>query len=100
VKPRRSVLSNVVFRLGGGNEDNDLWIHQDTDADGNPILRSVWVPTEQERIALADPDVNVELIVWGTQHSPVLIQATDVELRGSDVDPDDLERMFGEDHPQ
>jgi hypothetical protein len=70
MKPRRTVLSDTVFRLAGGTEDNDLWLFCDTDADGAPLLRSCWVPTDEERRAIADGG-NVELIVWGAGHPPV-----------------------------
>ena len=70
MRPRRTWFSNQVFRLLGGNEDNDLWVHRDQAADGSPIIRSCWVPTDDERAAIAD-GANVELCVWGAGPPPV-----------------------------
>jgi hypothetical protein len=69
VKPRRTHYSNQVFRLMGGTEDNDLWLMRDEQG-GTPLLRSCWVPTDEERTAIAEGS-NIELIVWGGGHPPV-----------------------------
>lgn len=79
MNPRRTVLSNDVFRLEGGNEDNDLWVTTDEDDDGTPIVRSTWVPTDKERAAIAAGQ-NIELVVWGGGHPPVALRLTDVPL--------------------
>lgn len=79
MKARRTVLSNLVFSLVGGTEDNDLWVQRDTDTDGKPIIRSTWVPSDAEREAIARGE-NIELIVWGHGTPPVNIQITDVPL--------------------
>jgi len=73
--PRRTPSSNVVFRLPGGNEDNDLWVKCDQ-IDGQPTIQSTWVLTDEERSAIARGD-NVELIVWGEQQPPVCVRTTD-----------------------
>lgn len=65
----------MVFRLTGGTEDNDLWLEKMEEA-GKTCLRSVWVPTPEERKLLAK-DHNVELIVWGDSTPPVAIAVTD-----------------------
>jgi hypothetical protein len=70
VKPRRTVYSNAVFSLPGGNEDNDLWLMRDEHTDGSPLLRSCWVPTDEERKKIAE-GANIELIVWGGGRPPV-----------------------------
>lgn len=79
MKPRRTVVSNRVFRLPGGTEDNDLWVYADIDTRGEPVIRSTWVPTEDERKAIAEGQ-NIELVVWGAGHPPVNMQLTDVPL--------------------
>lgn len=79
MKPRRTVESTTVYRLPGGTEDNDLWVNVTSDTAGTPVLASVWVPTDDERAAIAAGE-NVELLVWGTQHPPVHVRTTDVEL--------------------
>lgn len=78
MKPRRTPNSNQVFRLEGGNEDNDLWVER-TDSDHGTCLRSVWELTrsERRRIALGE---NVYLIVWGAGTPPVAMGVTDDPL--------------------
>jgi hypothetical protein len=79
MKPRRTHLSNSVFRLPGGNEDNDLWIYIDHDDNGIPMIRSCWVPSKAEREAIA-AGANVELIVWGGAHPPVAMDVVNYPL--------------------
>lgn len=67
MKARRTHLSNQVFSLPGGTEDNDLWLWNDGEK-----LRSCWVPTEEERKAIAN-GANIELMVWGQGTPPVAI---------------------------
>lgn len=74
MRPRRFRGANRVYRLEGGNEDNDLWVQQ---ADG--VIVSVWEPTDAERKAIAD-GANIELTVWGDGHPPCSVNATDVTL--------------------
>lgn len=79
MKPRRTHDSNTVFRLVGGTEDNDLWAQQAVDANGSPVIATVWEPTLQERQAIASGE-NVELIVWGRTTPPVAVTTTAVAL--------------------
>jgi hypothetical protein len=79
MKARRTHLSDKVFRLVGGNEDNDLWVFADRDAEGNNVIRSTWVPTDEERQRIADGS-NIELLVWGTGHPPVTMDVVDYPL--------------------
>lgn len=72
MRPRRTATSNAVYRLAGGNEDNDLWVERTRDASGNPVLISVWQLTLTERIAIADR-ATIELYVWGTGTPPVAL---------------------------
>lgn len=78
MKPRRTHLSNHVFRLPGGNEDNDLWLYRSAH-EGETLLRSCWVPSDQEREAIAN-GANVELIVWGGGHPPVAMEVVNYPL--------------------
>lgn len=74
MKPRRVSASNVVFRLTGGNEDNDLWVERTFHAeDGAPLLISTWELSDDDRAAIAAGGT-VELIVWGEGHPPVAMQ--------------------------
>lgn len=70
MRPRRTWISNAVFRLLGGNEDNDLWLYREEDEQQGTLLRSTWEPTDEEREAIANGE-NIELIVWGDGHPPV-----------------------------
>lgn len=74
MKPRRTPSSNTVFSLPGGTEDNDLWVRRDVLA-GEPVICSVWVPTDEERAAIAG-GANIELIVWGEGTPPVALRTT------------------------
>lgn len=78
MKPRRTHLSNVVFELPGGNEDNSLWLYREQSAQGT-ILRSCWVPTDAERKEIAE-GANIELLVWGGGHPPVAMMTCDYPL--------------------
>lgn len=79
MKPRRTHFSNQVFRLEGGTEDNDLWVHATETEGGEPVLCSTWEPTIEER-ALGAAGGQVELIVWGAGTPPVAIRAVNYPL--------------------
>lgn len=79
MNPRRTHESNRVYSLPGGNEDNDLWLVEDTDADGNPTRRSTWEPTAVERQQIFD-GANIELCTWGRGVPPVSLALTTVPL--------------------
>lgn len=78
MRPRRTHESTNVFRLTGGNEDNDLWVTRTTDG-GEPVLISVWEPTEAERLRIAAGE-NIELTTWGQGTPPIAMAVTDVPL--------------------
>lgn len=75
MKPRRTHMSNFVYRLAGGTEDNDLWSHIDQDAG---TVSSVWELDEHERAAIA-AGANIQLTVWGGQ-PPVALQTVTTPL--------------------
>lgn len=79
MKPRRTHASNAVFRLAGGNEDNDLWVERGIDGEGYMTLTSCWVLTDDERGRIAAGE-NVELVIWGSAQPPVAMGVTDVPL--------------------
>jgi len=80
MKPRRTHRSTTVFTLTGGTEGNDLYAEQRVmEETGNPVLGSVWVPTDEERQQIA-AGWNVKLWVWGESHPPVAILTTDEPL--------------------
>lgn len=76
--PRRTHASNRVYRLAGGNEDNDLWVHETADDQDTTVISSVWVPTDEQRERIANGE-NIELAVWGGQ-PPVSLGVTDVPI--------------------
>jgi hypothetical protein len=90
MKPRRTWWSNFTFILKGGTEDNDLWATLDESEEGSPIMRSTWVPTDEERRRIANGE-NIELIVWGTVHPPVLLDVVDYPLGKKPEGAEDVE---------
>lgn len=79
LSPRRFHSANNVWRLPGGNEDNDLWAMQyevdDTIMGLTTAVTSVFVPTDEQRQAIADGQ-NISLTVLGGQ-PPVMLHLTD-----------------------
>lgn len=78
MKPRRTVLSNRVYRLDGGTEDNDLWATYGLE-DGDGTITSVWEPTDEERRQIAG-GANIALTTWGSGTPPVALRTTKVQL--------------------
>lgn len=79
MKARRTHHSDKVFRLDGGNEDNDLWTHT-YDQDGpDASIGSVWELSPEERAAVAG-GANIELIVFGSGHPPVTLRTVHYAL--------------------
>ena len=87
MKPRRTVESQSVLRLPGGNEDNDLWFDLKEAEGGGHVICSTWEPSDEERAAIAAGE-NIELIVFSTAHPPVLIRTTAVQLGKAPTPPD------------
>jgi hypothetical protein len=79
ILPRRVHSSNTVWRLAGGNEDNDLHAlnHEVDDAVTGVVdaVTSVFVPTDEQREQIAS-GVNIALTVLGGQ-PPVMLRLTD-----------------------
>ena len=69
MRPRRVPTSTSVFRLAGGNEDNDLWVRKGS-TDGDPWIESVWELDEDERAAVAAGGT-IELRTYGAGTPPV-----------------------------
>lgn len=74
MRPRRTPTTDVVFRLLGGTEDNDLWCRRGS-TDGSPWIESVWTLEDDERQAIAD-GANIVLRTSGTGHPPVSLYIT------------------------
>jgi hypothetical protein len=98
MKPRRTHRSNYTFRLGGASEDHDLWVEIDNqpipdaseetvDKYGHQVIRSCWVPSDDERAAIAE-GANIRLTVWGITTPPVAIDTTTEELGRRPEEPD------------
>ena len=69
MRPRCTPETTVVFRLQGGNEDNDLWGKRGRE-DGFPFVESVWELDDDERAAIAAGGT-VELRVYTEVTPPV-----------------------------
>lgn len=76
MRPVKTPSSNGVFTLDGGTEDNDLWCERTESDDGTPVTWSVWVPTAEERAAIA-AGRNLGLAVFGGGHPPVSLSITE-----------------------
>ncbi len=70
MRPRRTTATDTVFRLPGGNEDNDLFIERAHSTEGDPLMVSYWEPTYEQREVIRRGG-RVQLIVWGEVHPPV-----------------------------
>lgn len=76
MKAMRTHLSNDVFCLAGGTEDNDLWVTRARTQSGERVICSTWVLTDEERDYIAKGG-NIELVVWSDGHPPVAMRVTD-----------------------
>lgn len=75
MRPRRTPSSNKVYRLVGGNEDNDLWVQAGPmEGTNEPVIASTWELSPEERQEIADG------AVWGTAQPPVAVVTTDEPL--------------------
>lgn len=79
MKARRTEHCTRVFSLPGGNEDNDLWVYDLPDERKRNVIASVWVPTDEERKAIADGE-NIRLLIWGTGVPPLAMDTTDEKI--------------------
>lgn len=77
MKPTRTPLTNCVFKLPGGTDENDLPVQVAVDTEQRPVICSVWAPTEEERQAIAR-GVNIELCIWGDKQPPVSLALEEV----------------------
>lgn len=78
MKPIRTALTNRIFKLEGGTEENDLPVEACEDEAENTILVSTWKLSADERRAIY-AGKNIELLVWGTAHPPVAIRLANRE---------------------
>lgn len=79
IRPRRTHLTDHVFRLPGGTEDNDLWTRVTVDESEHPVICSTFVPTDAQRRRIAAGE-NLELIIWGTAQPPVALRLDDTPI--------------------
>lgn len=91
IVPKKTPWSNSVFKLEGGTEDNDLWTQRALDADMNPIIASVFVPTDEQREAIANGR-NIELVIWGDEQPPVALLVTPKAPRFDNMTAEELAR--------
>jgi hypothetical protein len=84
MRARRTWVSDQVFVLEGGTEDNDLHAtvyppRSEVNESNVPIIGSTWVPTDEERARIANGE-NIELLVWGGGMPPVSMRIVDYPL--------------------
>lgn len=84
MKPIVTPRSNMVFKLEGGSEENDLPVEQAYDDDENSVLVSTWELTDDERKRISE-GANVELMIWGKGLPPVAL-AVEEEDTGDEAD--------------
>ncbi len=77
MKPTKTPLTNCIFKLPGGTDDNHLPVQVAVDQEHRPVLVSVWAPTEDERQAIAR-GANIELCIWGAEQPPVSLALEEV----------------------
>lgn len=82
MKARRFHSANKVYRLGGGTEDNDLWVLEEEGSDeviGEcTLITSVWELDEEERNMVA-AGANIALTLVHAQ-VPVQVAVTSEPL--------------------
>jgi len=78
VKPVRTAFTNVLFKLEGGSEENDLPAEKTHDADEKDVLVTTWEVSPQEATQIAKGK-RIELIVWGEEHPPVALRVEEAE---------------------
>lgn len=79
MRARRTENTNVVHHLRGGTEDNDLWSYYCVDEHDNPLIATVWVPTDEERKKIAE-GWNIRLFVMGRRTPPVMMDITNERI--------------------
>lgn len=72
MKPAHTDQTHLTHVLAGGDERNDLPSYVTVDAQQRQVIVSTWVPTDEERQAIAD-GANIELMVWGERTPPVAL---------------------------
>jgi hypothetical protein len=70
MKPIPTPETNVVYKLPGGTEENNLPTFQGLNDHGEKVIRSTWELDAEERKAIAQGGT-IELCVWGEGTPPV-----------------------------
>lgn len=76
--PVKTKHTNSNHILKGGTRENDLPTEIAKDSLQRPVILSVWVPSDEERKAIAEGS-NIELVVWGDEHPPVAMHITNLK---------------------
>jgi hypothetical protein len=64
--------TNVVFRLPGGTDDNNLPVFVGDNEQGEKVIVSTWELDDEERAAIAQ-GATISLVVWGEGTPPVAL---------------------------
>lgn len=81
MESRKTKSCNIVFRLEGGDESNNLHGYRGHDTAGNNVCCGVFVPNEEERAAIAS-GYKIVVAIWGDTVPPmdiVLLDDPEVE---------------------
>jgi hypothetical protein len=78
MKPVRTAFTNMLFKLEGGTDENDLPAEKTHDADEKDVLVTTWEVTPQEAQEIVKGK-RIELVVWGEEHPPVALRIEEAE---------------------
>jgi hypothetical protein len=78
VKPIKTPHTTTMFKLVGGGPENDLPVEQGFNGgkEDEPVLRSTWELTDEERRIIAEGGM-IELVIFGVGTPPVAIHVVD-----------------------
>jgi hypothetical protein len=78
MKPVRTAFTNMLFKLEGGTDENDLPCEKTHDGDEKDVLVTTWEVTPQEAQEIVKGK-RIELVVWGEEHPPVALRIEEAE---------------------
>lgn len=73
MKPAILDRPDIIFRLVGGTDENNLHVERALDSGQQPVLVSTWELSDEERDLLASGS-RIQLVVWGLTHPPVALR--------------------------
>jgi hypothetical protein len=70
MKPIKTPETNVVFKLPGGTDENNLPVYMGNNEHDEKVIISTWELSDEERKVIAEGGM-VSLCVWGDGTPPV-----------------------------